>query len=37
MIRAPATTMVALKMVAEGWRITPVSLAPRSLISILAS
>jgi hypothetical protein len=35
-IMAPAASMVALKMVAEGWRMTPVSLAPRSLISILA-
>ena len=35
-IIAPAASMVALKMVAEGWRMTPVSLAPKSLISILA-
>jgi hypothetical protein len=36
MIMAPATSMVALKMVEEGWRMTPVSVAPRSLISMRA-
>jgi hypothetical protein len=35
-IIVPATSMVRLKMVADGCRTTPFSVAPRSLISILA-
>jgi len=35
-IMAPAATMVRFKMVADGCRTTPPSVAPRSLISILA-